>query len=251
MSTLFSLLRAARKRNFVHPPNPRPTILLAMLLLVLTGKNANGQLLNYGTYSLSTKAHFNALWTADRAEYTDLQRGKNWAMIPNVGLAFGLPSVSLNTGQIANYKQRQGETKAKLKSLELRYEVLLNEALNSLSIEIEKAQLEEQKLFILSGVAGIKKKIFDIHQEAFDKRAMKPLDYYREKLAYETTQQEYQIAIRTYQLVVLNVEKLAHYNTPQERIYYAEGEAEGIENTLDVAPSKLPRSVFIKSSSIR
>jgi hypothetical protein len=88
----------------------------------------------------SLKLYYNKAWTADRSEFVDIQRGKSWNLVPSVGLVFGLPSVNLNTGQIADYMERKAVNRAKLKSLELKYEVMLNEELQKLRIEYQKLE---------------------------------------------------------------------------------------------------------------
>lgn len=249
MRTLLAIFRTARNRNSVHPPNPPIGILLVGLLLVVSVLSANGQLMEYPTYALPMKAYLNRQWTAERAEFTDLQRGKNWNMVPSVGLVFGLPSVSLNTGQIASYKQRQGETKAKLKSIDLRYELLLNESLNQLRIEVEKAETERAKLGMLGELMTSREKIFKVYKESFTKREMAPLLFYKEEIAFAQSKQEYQLAAMSFQVVILNIEKLAHYGAPSEHIYYdADARPEGATSLMEVDPSNLPESLFTKTS---
>lgn len=236
--------RAARNQYFVHTPGPPFKILLSFLVLLLSGVNAKAQLMQYQEYSLTLKRHINELWTAERAEFLDIQKGKNWNLIPHVGLAFGLPSVSLNTGQIASYKQRQAETKAKLKSIDLKYQAMLNSELNNLRIEIEKANNEFFKLNSYAEVLNTRKQIFKIYEEAFNKKEMRPLDFYKEKLVYAAASQEYKVATHNFQITILNIERLAYYGQPTEVVYYdSSAEVEG-SNLLMVEPSKLPPSLF-------
>ncbi len=248
MRTLFRSKRAARFLNFVHPPNPPLSMFLATLLLILSFGSANGQLLNYDTYSLSMKRYLNQQWTAERAEFTEAVKGQRWSYIPSVGLAFGLPSIGLNTGQIASYKQAQGTNAAKLRAIDAKYHVLLNDQLNQLRIEIEKAENEQAKLLSYSTTMAARGRIFSIYQEQFKKREIKPLDFYQQQLSFESAQQEYVLATRSYFIVVLGVERLAHYNMPEENIFYSDGGPEGIDKLLDVAPNLLPPSLLTKPS---
>jgi len=251
MRTLFAQIRAPRFRNFVHPPNPPLKIFLVTLLLLLSGKSTKAQLLTYDTYAISMKAYLNQQWTAERSEWTAAVRGQKWSYIPNVGLAFGLPTVGLNTGQIAAYKQQQGVNAAKLRAIDAKYQLLLNDQLNLLKIEVEKAGVEQEKLFTYSATLEARRNIFSIYQEAFQKKELKPLDFLQQKLAYESQVQQYQLAVKAYQIVVLEVERLAHYNMPNELISYTTEEVEGSSSFLEVLPSKLPPSVLTKPSSIR
>lgn len=234
----------------LQPPYSRvPTVLLVLVSWLSTIASASAQptqrpeLQSYATYAVSLKAHYNALWTADRAEFVDVQRGKNWNLIPSFGLVFGLPSVNLNTGQVAAYKQRQGETRAKLKSLELRYTVLLNQALNELQIELAKVAVEARRMQLLGAGLSTKRKIVDIASEAYRKHELAPLDFYRERLSYESAEQDRELAENNYRVTVLNIEKLAHYHTPQEVIYYTdvaeEDEGRG-SRPLDTLPLVQP-----------
>lgn len=190
---------------------------------------------------MSLKAYYNALWTADRAEFVDIQKGKNWNLIPSFGLVFGLPSVNLNTGQIATYKQRQGETRAKLKSLELRYTVLLNQALNELQIELAKAAVEARKLELTGAGLRTKRRIYTISEEAYRKHETAPLEFYRERLSYENAEQDRELAENNYWLTVLGIEKLAHYHTPSEVIYYTDvAEEDEGRGSLEPLPPAQP-----------
>lgn len=249
MRTLFGAPRTAQNQNSVHPPHPRHVIVLVTALMMLSVQSAKAQLREYGTYAVAMKAYLNRQWTAERAEYTAIQRGKGWNMVPSFGIVFGLPTVSLNTGQIAAYKQYQGETKAKLKSLDLRYELLLNEALNGLRIEVEKAKNEEAKLVILANTATTREILYKIHKEAYEKKESKPIDYYSEKLLYLNSIQAYQLAVKACSIVVLEVEKLAHYNMPTESITYdGDTASEGSSSPMEVAPNALRAERFIKTS---
>jgi hypothetical protein len=249
MRTLFTGNRTARFQNFVAPPNPQARIFLTLLLLLLSWQSANAQLLNYDTYSISMKAYLNQQWTAERSEWTAAVRGQRWSYIPNVGLAFGLPTVGLNTGQIAAYKQQQGTNAAKLRAIDAKYQLLLNDQLNLLKIEVEKAGVEQAKLLTYSATLEARKSIFEIYQEAFKKKELKPLDFLQQKLAYESAVQQYLLAVKSYQIVVLEVERLAHYNMPNELISYTTEDVEGASSFLEVLPSKLPKGLLTKPSS--
>lgn len=252
MRTLFPGLSIVHRRKQIPPLQPPYTAVLSGFLCLVSSLSAiaqpaqpPAQLQTYATYAVSLKAYYNALWTADRAEYVDIQKGKNWNLVPSVGLVFGLPSVNLNTGQVANYKQRQGETRAKLKSLELKYTVLLNQALNELQIELAKAAVEARKLELLGAGLSTKRRIFTIAEEAYRKHETAPLDYYRERLSYENAEQDRELAENNYRLTVLSIEKLAHYHTPHEVIYYTDvaEEDEGRDpggHSLDTLPPVQP-----------
>ena len=241
MRTLFTSNSTLLNRNFVHPPHPPLRIFLLLLLLAVCGRSANGQgLLSYETYAISMKSYLNKAWTVERTEYINIQKGKNWNLVPNVGIVFGLPSVNLNTSAIATYKQRQAETAAKLKSIDLKYELLLNESLNNLRIEMEKAKNENERLTSFQNQLATREMIYQIHKEAYSKKEMKPIDYLREKLLYETFKSEIENKNRDYVVMIKNVEKLAHYDMPQEVIYYAgSDELEGSSNHMLITPDRL------------
>ena len=253
MCTLFPGAGTVHRPKRLSPLQPPHTAVLIGLSCLLSSLSAIAQLATpptqlqtYTTYAVSMKAYYNALWTADRAEFVDIQKGKNWNLVPSVGLVFGLPSVNLNTGQIANYKQRQGETRAKLKSLELRYTVLLNQALNELQIELAKAAVEARKLELLGAGLSTKRRIFTIAEEAYRKHETAPLEFYRERLSYENAEQDRELAENNYRLTILGIEKLAHYHTPHEVIYYTdvaeedEGRGVGSGRSLDILPPTKP-----------
>lgn len=251
MSPHLSRRRTATPQKRISPLQPPYSRLLAVLfglvswLSTITSASAQPtqrpELQTYATYAVSLKAYYNALWTADRAEFVDVQRGKNWNLVPSVGLVFGLPSVNLNTGQIAAYKQRQGETKAKLRSLELRYTVLLNQALNELQIELAKAAVEARKLELTGAGLSTKKRIYTISEEAYRKHEVSPLEFYRERLSYENAEHDRELAGSNYQLMVLSIEKLAHYHTPREVIYYTDvAEEDEGRGSLEPVPPAQP-----------
>lgn len=239
MRTLFTRNRTVQNRNFVHPPHPPLKFFLLLLLLAVCGRSAKAQqLLDYDTYAVSLKSYLNKAWTAERTEYINIQKGKNWNLVPNVGFAFGLPSINLNTSAVASYKQRQAETAAKLKSIDLKYDLMLNEQLNNLRIEVEKAANENAKLLSYQAQVETRELMYKIYKEAYSKKEMKPIDYLREKLNYETFRADVDNKGRDYLVVVKNVEKLAHYNMPQEVIYYVGRDEvpEGRDSKLMVLP---------------
>ena len=204
--------RILQNRNFVHPPNPPLILLVCGLLMVLSCHSAKGQLLEYEQYKRHCKAYWNKVWTAERSEFIDIQKGKNWNLVPSVGLVFGLPSVNLNTGQIANYKERQAITKAKLKSIDLKYETIYNEELMKIKIGIAKAKELVEKYKIANRLLIIQKKIYNIHKEAFDKKEMKPLDFYATELTYQREEIAVDDLLREFKLEILEVEKLSHFS---------------------------------------
>ncbi len=191
-----------------------------LLLFLLPGIIQAQQLPPLDSLEASLKLYYNKSWTAERAEFTDIQRGKSWNLVPSVGLVFGLPSVNLNTGQIANYMERKAVNKAKLKSMDLKYGVLLNEELQKLRIEYRKLEKHKEKAGADAQLMKIKQEIFSIYQEAYDKKEMKPLEFLQKKLEHETTVQEALLREKDYQIAVLELMRLARYGMPEEPIWY-------------------------------
>lgn len=218
MRALFTRKRTAHSEKFVHPPNPPLVFFLILLALLLSGKSTKAQLLTYEDYAGSLRAYVGQAWAAERAEFSQQVKGQRWAYLPNVGLAFGLPSIGLNTGQIASYKQQQGTNEARVRGIDAKYKLLLNEGLNTLRIELEKALIEKQKLGNLAAALGTKRKIFSIYQEAYSKRELKTLDYYSQKLSMQNSEQEYTLAQQNFLIIILELERLAHYKMPAEEI---------------------------------
>jgi outer membrane protein TolC len=110
--------------------------------------------------------------------------------------------------------------RAKLKSLELKYEVMLNEELQKLRIEYQKLEREREKADADAQLLTIRREIFAIYQEAYDKKEMKPLEYLQKKLEHESLVQAGALREQDYRIALLELIRLARYGMPDEPIWF-------------------------------
>ena len=221
-----------RQRNNKSADTPRPPVLgiIFTVLCVLSCFNAICQdspnvklrihLRPVAEYEVALKKYYNQMWTAERTEFVNIQKGRAWDLVPNVGLVFGLPSVNLNTGQIANYYQKKSIAKQKLKSLDMSFQTAYNEETQKLRVEHEKAKMMIENLYLSYRKVTLEQWIYDIHKEAFDKKEMKPEDFYAKKLVWFRSEDELKAREEAIRLLIFDIEKIARYNLPDDPIWY-------------------------------
>ncbi|WP_428664396.1 hypothetical protein [Runella sp.] len=68
-------------------------------------------------YEASLKEWHNRKFAADRKEFLETTKKKWWYYLPNVGITLGMPTISTNTGTLAQIDRDRQTKKAKLEAL--------------------------------------------------------------------------------------------------------------------------------------
>lgn len=199
-------------------------LVMCTLLLCLNRFSYAQDLESLDSLRSSLKEYYNRSWTADREQFIFSSRGEIWAKLPNVGIQFGLPSVQFGTKDIYNIKQSKREKKAALKSLDLKYRTVFNEAIQNLEIDYKKIQLKLEKLEFQKQSVELEEKIFSIYSEAFGKRELTPLEFLQKKKAYSDVLANYEIEKREIELQILELYKFARWRMKNEELAYLDTE---------------------------
>lgn len=228
---LFSRL-CGNKIEILLPPHTPPMKISTVLVVWLLSWNlANAQsgrsavqLLPIEIYQKSLKVYYNKLWTAERKEFQDLNIKSVLYYFPSVGLQFGLPSVQFSLTSILNYKRDKKVNKSKLSSLDLKLELELNERLQELKTAYVALEYESDKIKAFKRSYSSMKGIWAVQMECCTKNQCTPLDC--RKIEFESLQWEEQERIKNadFVLKILELEKLAKFDLPSEKIYFNKSE---------------------------
>lgn len=217
-------------RNFVHPsglPGKAKALGVCIVLSWFYTINVFSQIENLKDikeYEYSVKLYYNKLWTAKRAEFKNTQKRQLWSFVPHIGITFGFPSIILNTTSIAQYYRNKNMIKSKVRSLDLEYKLMLNENIKIISIEYEKIKIQAEKAELEQSLLEIKKKIFTLVLEGYNKNEIKPIDYYHAELDYQQMIITYNKFTRDIKIQVLELEKIAHYNLTEKELAISESD---------------------------
>lgn len=172
------------------------------------------------TLEAHTKLAYNVEWTAKRKEYDYKIKGSWTKYVPNVGLTFGLPSVSWSPNTIFETGNQKRLLRAKLASLDADYAHKLNKALADLRIEYQKIQIQIQAHRQAQDLFKIKTEIFDIVEAQNKAHEIIPADYLTKKLAYQEAKTALNKQEKDLQVQILELYKNASYKLPNRQIYY-------------------------------
>ncbi len=217
-------IRRQQNPKIVDTPRPPAKKLIFTVLLALSWLNtiAQDNLESWqrplSEYDSSLKMYYSKKWIAERTEFVNIQKGRAWDLVPSVGIVFGLPSVNLNTGQVANYFQKKNVAKQKLRSLDLTYELVYNEDLLKLKLLYHRATEKYTMVYLGKDAYETKEKIYKIHKEAFEKGEMKPLDHYKELLSIQTTRYEWQMGINEFHVIMREIELLSRWKLTEQKL---------------------------------
>lgn len=83
---------------------------------------------------------------AEREEFKDFREKPIWRYLPGVGLQFGLPSVKFRLSNYFEYKRDQHLIKSKLRGIDAKVQLEMNEKIQDLRIAFRKLELSLDKL---------------------------------------------------------------------------------------------------------
>ncbi|MBC8109863.1 MAG: hypothetical protein H7Y04_02255 [Verrucomicrobia bacterium] len=207
-----------------NPPTSKGGIGSLSLDSLFLGKNNESPFGGLGALEASLKLYHNRLWTAQREEYLYKEKFSILNYLPNVGMVpFSqnkethlLPVISFNSSQVFNYLQTKRQQKAKLQSLDRKARLAFNEELVKLKIAYAKIEALQD----LASLAQIEKKRFEIYQEAFNKRELKPLDLLEKEKAYKLFLLETETKGKNIVLLMLEIKQLARYGMPDRELSF-------------------------------
>lgn len=209
------------------PHTPRPIYFVAGVLVAITmfcpisraqPKPQHLLLDSLSTYEFSYQKFLQQKWKAERVEFVVTNRKKWWYYLPSVGFAFGGPTVSANTGVLAQIDRDRNVMAAKLLSLDKRYQVEFVETLVRIRVDYQKLliryeQLERERK-TLAKLRGIQA----IHDEAFGCQKMSPEEHLRNSYQYETTINAFQNREAELRVALLEFQTLCRYNLPDKQL---------------------------------
>ncbi len=209
------------------PHTPRPIYFVAGVLVAITmfctishaqPKPQHLVLDSLSNYEFSYQKFLQQKWKAERAEFVVTNRKKWWYYLPSVGFAFGGPTVSANTGVLAQIDRDRNVMASKLLSLDKRYQVEFVETLVRIRVDYQKLlvryeQLERERK-TLAKLRGIQA----IHDEAFGCQTMSPEEHPRNSYQYETTINTFQDREAELRVALLEFQTLCRHNLPDKQL---------------------------------
>ena len=175
----------------------------------------------------SLQCYHNRLWTTTRSELLVSQKGSLLAYLP--GISFVpytrndhptlTPVLSLNTNQFFSFLHNKKMQKARLTALDRKARLQFNEELTNLRLLYDRILLETQALQNTESLIWqTEQRQFDIYQEAFRKREMKPVDFYEKEKNYQSARLAQENRKQALRLLILEIKKAARYHLPDQDI---------------------------------
>ncbi|RAJ89864.1 hypothetical protein LX87_05659 [Larkinella arboricola] len=170
-------------------------------------------------YETNLKRYYTTKWQADRKEFETVHKKKWWYYLPNVGWAFGLPTVTLGTSTLAQIDRDKTVMKAKLDGIDAKAHYEYNEALlelrtryRLLTREREHDRLERQL------TDPVENSIMQIHTDAFTDQKITPLEHLQKKREHSRFKLQRHERRNELYHHWLELEQLARYQMPQETL---------------------------------
>jgi hypothetical protein len=176
----------------------------------------------------SLKMYHNSLWTAQRQELLSKEKFRLFKYLPHLGFSpFTrdnqvrlLPVLSFNASQVFSYLQAKQEQKSRLLSLDQKAQLSFNEELLRLRLSYQKLKSEIQSLESLSKLRATEERIFSIHQEAYQKREISPLDFLEKEKNYLLFLAQLSEKTHSIDLLISSIKQLARYQMSNTPLYY-------------------------------
>jgi hypothetical protein len=204
-----------------HTPHSKKAIAVLMIAFMPISTILPAQSIKLDSvaiYEQSYRQFMVQKWTADRKEFTVVNRKKWWYYLPGVGWAFGLPTVNIHTGVIAQIDRDRNVMAAKLSSLDSRYQIDFTEGLAKIRIEYRKLQIRNEQLQqerkLLDKLCGIQA----IHNEAFEKQTMTPEEHLQNSYQYEKAITDWKNRDSELAVAVLDFFSLCRFEMPDTKL---------------------------------
>ena len=169
-------------------------------------------------YEQSYRQYLLQKWSAERKEFTIVNKKKWWYYLPSIGLQFGLPSVNVNTGVLVQIDRERVVMSARLQSLDSRYQVEFVESLARIRVEYRKLLVRAEQLVrekkLLDKLRGIQA----IHNEAFNNQTQAPEEHLRNSYQYEKAVSDWRNREAELTLSVLDFFALCRFDMPDTKL---------------------------------
>jgi hypothetical protein len=136
-----------------------------LLIFLFVGVSQSQELQTLKTYENSLVKFYRLQRTAEREEFKDFKEKPIWRYLPDVGLQFGLPSVQFRLSNYFEYKRDQHLVKSKLRGIDAKMQLEMNERVQDLRIAYNKLALNLKKLELAQGRLAYLEKIYAIDKE--------------------------------------------------------------------------------------
>ncbi len=170
-------------------------------------------------YEESLRIYHNRKFAAERKEFIETTRKKWWYYLPNIGLVLGMPTVSSNTGIIAQIDRDRQTKKAKLEALQ---EKRKSRVPIPRRITPTTSQVPQTLLLNLKPSKNTKR-LFDkktaitsIYSEGFNAQKITPLEMLREDVAQQTARNQMRDNERRLIKLFFELEAFAYFNYPTD-----------------------------------
>jgi hypothetical protein len=152
--------------------------------------------------------------TAEREEFKDFKEKPIWRYLPDVGLQFGLPSVQFRLSNYFEYKRDQHLIKSKLRGIDSKMQLEMNEKIQDLRIAFSKLELDLQKLKLAQGKIVFLEKLRAIDEECCRSFECSPEQCHESELSFYQAVEIIKLREVDYKIGILEIEQLAKYNLP-------------------------------------
>ncbi|WP_143092558.1 hypothetical protein [Arsenicibacter rosenii] len=157
-------------------------------------------------------------WQAERQEYIITTRKKWWYYLPSLGWALRGPSISANTGILAEIDYNRTVTSTRLESLDARYQVDFQETIGRIRSEYQKILIKQQQLERERVALAKLRAIQAIHNEAFKSQTMSPEEHLQHSYQYETTINNFKSKEAELFISILEFQNLCRYHLPDKEL---------------------------------
>ena len=186
-------------------------LLLTLTFCLISAVSFSQELKPLSVYEASLQSYYQSAWKANREEFRDLQRKPFWNYVPDVGFAWGLPIIHWRLSEIFQYRRDKFLLERKLKSLDMKMEIELNQQMQVLGIEYEKVKLEQERIKIAEEKHRIEEAIYAIGVECCEKRECTPEQCRKKDLERFESLERIRVMQIEFKVLVLEIEKLSHF----------------------------------------
>nr|WP_236941135.1 TolC family protein [Flammeovirga sp. MY04] len=162
----------------------------------------------------SIMVYYQKDFIADYIAWQDDGKGRIWSYMPDVGFAFGLPTMNLSTRHIKSAKKQEKQRKQKLESIKEKRTLLMNTDIQKLRVLYEKFINDQEQLAEKMKVLEIDQKILDIYTEGYEQNEIDPLTYLNQQKSHLQSELIIHEFIRNLQEQKTMIYILAKYQLP-------------------------------------
>lgn len=191
-----------------------------VVTFVLIGANCLSQELKpLLTYENSLHEFYMAQRHAQREEFKEFKEKPIWKYLPDVGLQFGLPSIQFRVSNYFQFKRDQHLLNAKVKSIDAKLQLEMNEQIQALRIAYQKLQLDAEKMKLAKGRQVFLERLHAIDVECCKRNECTPEECHKSELAFYQAIETIRLKELDYSISILELERMARYNLPNYNFF--------------------------------